>query len=84
MSIKRSTLTKNDLKILKEFGARVCSIREKKNLSVYDITGDDLPIKSRQHWQRIENGQKNINLTTVFKVAKTLEVNIEDLLGDLG
>ena len=83
MAKRRSTLPKRDLKLLKEFGSRVRQVREKKNLSVYDITGDDLPIKSRQHWQRIENGQKNINLTTVFKVAKSLDVKIEDLVGNL-
>lgn len=38
-----------------------------------------MPIKSRQHWQRIENGQKNVNVTTVIKIAKSLKVTAEDL-----
>lgn len=54
-------------------------IREGKKLSVYDLTGDDMPIKSRQHWQRIENGQKNVNVTTVLKLAKSLKVSAEEL-----
>jgi transcriptional regulator with XRE-family HTH domain len=72
-----------DKKILKAVGSKIRLIREKKNQSVYDITGDDLLIKSRQHWQSIENGQKNINVTTIFKIAKTLGVKAEDLIKDL-
>ncbi len=75
---KRLVLS-GDKKILKKFGDRVREIREKKRLSVYDVTGEDLGIKSRQHWQRIENGQKNINLTTIIKVARILEVDPQDL-----
>lgn len=73
-------MLQTDKKLLKSFGKRVEEIREKKGLSVYDLTGDDMAIKSRQHWQRIEAGQKNINLTTVFKVAKSLQVRAEELV----
>ncbi len=68
-----------DQKALKRFGNRVREIREKKKLSVYDVTGEDLGIKSRQHWQKIENGQKNINLTTIIKIALILEVDPMEL-----
>jgi len=68
---------------LKAFGARLQEIREKKALTVYDLTGDDMPIRSRQHWQRIEAGQKNINLTTVFKIAQTLGLRAEELFRGL-
>ena len=80
---KSNTLSIADKKILKAVGSKIRQIREKKNQSVYDITGDDLLIKSRQHWQSIENGQKNINVTTIFKIAKTLGVKPEDLIKDL-
>ena len=81
MASKRRTtlLTAADRRSLKAFGERVRQIRESKKLSVYDLTGDDMPIKSRQHWQRIENGQKNVNVTTVIKIAKSLKVTAEDL-----
>ncbi len=79
----KSILSNTDKKLLKIFGSRIRHIREKKNLTVYDVTGDDMPVKSRQHWQSIENGNKNINITTVFKVAKSLEVHPEDLLKNL-
>jgi hypothetical protein len=49
-------------------------------MSVYDVTGEDMAIKSRQHWQSIENGVKNINLVTIFKIAQTLDVKAEDLI----
>jgi transcriptional regulator with XRE-family HTH domain len=77
---KLNTLSNSDKKILKALGSRIKQIRQKKNQSVYDVTGEDLSIKSRQHWQSIENGQKNINVTTVFKIAKTLGVKPEDLI----
>ena len=80
LAAHKSILSNSDKKLLKAFGSRVRQIREKKNQSVYDITGDDMPIKSRQHWQSIENGQKNINVTTVFKVAKSLGVHPEELI----
>lgn len=81
--LSKSILSNADKKLLKAFGSRVRQIREKKNQTVYDLTGDDMPIKSRQHWQQIENGQKNINITTVFKIAKSLGVQAEDLLKSL-
>lgn len=82
MAKKRPTslISQADKRILKQVGNRVRECREKRNLSVYDLTGDDMPIKSRQHWQAIENGQKNVNITTAFKIARTLEMGLDDLL----
>lgn len=56
--------------------------RKKRKLSVYDVTGDDMPIRTRQHWQSIEAG-KNINLTTLFGVARSLKVDPSLLLEDI-
>lgn len=85
LALKRGTalISAADKKILRIFGERVREIRERKKLSVYDVTGDDMPIKSRQHWQKIEAGQKNINLTTVVKVARSLEVRTDELVKGL-
>ena len=80
---KTASLSKAEREILKKFGERVRAIREEKRLSVYDVTGEDMLVKTRQHWQKIENGQKNINLTTVVKVAKSLEVTPEALVKGL-
>lgn len=79
----KTSVSNTDRKILKAFGEKVRKIRMSKNLNVYDITGDDMPIKDRQHWQRIENGQKNINMTTIFKIARTLEIEAEELFRGL-
>ena len=80
---KSNTLSFADKKILKSLGSRIRNIRDKKDQSVYDVTGEDMPIKSRQHWQSIENGQKNVNITTIFKIAKTLDIDPEDLIKNL-
>lgn len=76
---KKSSSAIADKSVLREFGSAVQKLREQQKLTVYDVTGEDMPIKSRQHWQAIESGKKNINLTTVYKVAKTLNVNPSDL-----
>lgn len=78
-----SLVSPAERRTLKAFGNRVREIREKKKLSVYDVTGEDMAIKTRQHWQAIENGRKNINLTTAFKVARTLDLGIDDLLSGI-
>ena len=52
-----SLLTNADKKLLKLFGNRVRQLRESKDISVYDLTGEDMPIRSRQHWQLIQNMQ---------------------------
>ncbi len=75
--IQATLLSHLDKKLLRAFGKAVSKIRIAKKLTVYDLTGDDMPIKSRQHWQRIELGKKNINLTTVYKVASSLGVSVE-------
>ncbi len=75
-----ASLSKADKQILTTLGDRIRRIREKKKMSVYDVTGEDMAIKSRQHWQSIENGVKNINLVTIFKIAQTLDVKAEDLI----
>ena len=75
----RDSLTSGEKKLLKVFGGRVREIRERKKQSVYDLTGDDMPITNRQHWQMIENGKKNIQLVTVFKIAECLDVEPAEL-----
>jgi transcriptional regulator with XRE-family HTH domain len=81
---KGQILTKpGEKKVLAAFGQKVREIRDKKKLSVYDVTGDDMPIRSRQHWQAIESGEKNINLMTLFRIAETLEVKPEELIKGL-
>ncbi len=77
---KNHNKNKIDADFLKRFGNRVRDLRLKKFDNVYDATGEDMPIKTRQHWQLIENGKKNINLVTLRNVAITLDVKIDVLL----
>ncbi len=76
-------ITNHDEKLLKKLGANIKKIRERKGLSVYDVTGDDMEIKSRQHWQKIENGQKNINFSTLMKISRTLNITADKLLKNI-
>ena len=79
-----SSLSRAEQLLLAKLGQRIRAIRKKKDLSVYDVTGNDLPIKFRQHWQAIESGRKNISMTTLFKIAITLEVSVELIVRELG
>jgi transcriptional regulator with XRE-family HTH domain len=82
-SKKTSLASRSEKKMLKEFGKKVKALRLKKKLTVYDLTGDDMPIKTRQHWQLIERGQKNINITTLFRVSNTLGIAATELIKGL-
>lgn len=75
-----SLVSPSDRRLLRQVGSRIREVRESKRQTVYDITGDDMPIRSRQHWQAIESGQKNMNITTAFKVARSLEIRLDELL----
>lgn len=78
-----SLITRQDRKLLKSLGNRIREIRNKKKLTVYDVTGEDLPIKSRQHWQKIEAGQLSLTFVTLNKIANALEVAVNDLVKNL-
>ena len=77
------SLTINDKKRLIAFGQQIERLRNLQKLTIYDVTGIDMPVKSRQHWRRIEAGKKNINLTTFFKIAETLNIKPEELIKDI-
>lgn len=76
-------LSSADKKVLKALGEKIREIREKKKLTVYDVTGEDLLIKSRQHWQKIEAGQLSLTFITFYKIAQSLEIQPTELLKGL-
>jgi transcriptional regulator with XRE-family HTH domain len=82
LALKKGTklITAADRKALKKLGERINELRTKKKLTIYEVTGDDLPIKSRQHWQKIEAGQLSLTFVTFLKIAETLKVDPQDLL----
>ncbi|WP_309607779.1 helix-turn-helix transcriptional regulator [Flavobacterium sp.] len=71
-------MVKNDEKILvKEFGEKLKKIRLEKNLSQEMLANDaDIPINQIG---RIERAEISTSLTTIFKIAKALDINIKDL-----
>lgn len=85
MGLKKGTtlVSAQDKKLLKALGTRIREIRNKKKLSVYDVTGEDLPIKSRQHWQKIEAGQLSLTFITLSKIALSLDVPLSDIVKNL-
>lgn len=85
MGLKKGTtlVSAQDKKLLKALGTRIREIRNKKKLSVYDVTGEDLPIKSRQHWQKIEAGQLSLTFITLSKIAHSLDVPLSDIVKNL-
>ena len=70
-------IKKEDKKTLKAFGNNVRSIREKKNLSVRDVSYACSIDNSKI--SKIENGQINVTLTTILDLAKGLEVHPKEL-----
>ncbi|MFL5729760.1 MAG: helix-turn-helix domain-containing protein [Cytophagaceae bacterium] len=60
-----------------EFGKRVKEIRLSKNITQLDLASQ-LGIDIRQ-LRRIENGEGNTSLTTIYLLTEALQVNIEDL-----
>ena len=72
-------MVKNDEKILvKEFGEKLKKIRLEKNLSQEMLANDaDIPINQIG---RIERAEISTSLTTIFKIAKALDINISSYL----
>jgi transcriptional regulator with XRE-family HTH domain len=60
-------LEKRQKKIITSFGSKVKEIRTKKNLTQFDLAvkaGLDI-----RQIQRIENGQTNTSLTSIYSIA---------------
>ncbi len=85
MGIEKGTklISPKDRKLLKQFGLLVRQEREKMGLTTFDVTGEDIGIKNRQHWHDIEGGKKNINFTTFFKICRVLEIHPSVMLKNL-
>ena len=77
---KKTTQSAKDQKLLKALGKNIRENRKEDGRTYYDLVGEDLLIKNRQHWQKIESGQKNINITTFFKIAASLKIDPAELI----
>jgi transcriptional regulator with XRE-family HTH domain len=72
-------MTKEEITTLKKkFGDRIQAIREKKNLSLlqvsYNCSIDDSKIS------KIEHGKFNVTLATIIELARGLDIHPSELL----
>ena len=78
-------MEKNDEKefelVLKKIGERIQYLREKANLTQENMAEGKYSIEYK-YLQRIEYGQKNITLKTIYKLCKKLGVDMKDIFDD--
>jgi len=69
-------------KFLKDFGQVLRTEREAQELTLYGIEERGYP--SWQHWQKLEDGLRDLKLTTLLRIGKTLKKHPGELLGRVG
>ncbi len=62
----------------KQLGKRITKLREKANLTQEEMAGGKHAIEYK-YYQKIEYGQKNITMKTLFKICKKLNIQPKDL-----
>ena len=75
-------ITVAERKKLKKLGLIIRTQRNLKGWRLEDVETNGYK-GTWQHWREIESGLKNINLTTLLRVAKVFKIKPEDLLADL-
>ena len=73
-------LTDKEKKLLQAFGKRVRALREEKGFTLEEL--EERGWASWRHFQKIERG-KNINFTSLLRIAKVLDVPVEQLVKGL-
>lgn len=66
-------------KKLKKLGLAIRTQRNKKGWRLEDVEARGYK-GTWQHWREVESGLKNINLTTLLRIAHVLKVKPSDLL----
>jgi transcriptional regulator with XRE-family HTH domain len=67
-----------DQKVIDKFGEKVKKLREAKQLSQDDLAyAADIPVNQIG---RIERGENNTTISTIFAIAKALGVKAKELL----
>lgn len=64
-----------------KLGLRIAFIRASKEISQFRLSL--LTGLSKQYISDLENGRRNVSISSLYKVAKGLEVGIEELFLDL-
>lgn len=71
------TLTPEKIEFLKSFGKRIETLRNKKNLSLRQLSQNcDIDYSDIS---KIEKGLRNIQMSTVLELARGLEVTTKEL-----
>jgi len=65
-------------KIVEEFGEKVQRFRKKQNLSQERLA--EMVGVHRNHMGRIERGETNVSLVTVYRITQALKATSKDLL----
>lgn len=65
------------MNIKEKFGAKIKSLREQKKISIEHLA--NISDVDRNYISDIEKGKRNVSLLIIEKLAKGLEVNIEEL-----
>lgn len=65
------------MNIKEKFGAKIKSLREQKKISIEHLA--NISNVDRNYISDIEKGKRNVSLLIIEKLAKGLEVNIEEL-----
>lgn len=73
-------LKKAQLKIQKEVGRNIQTIRENKGLSQVDLAGKMLGRFDTTNISRIESGRTNPTLFTLYRISEALEIPLSDLM----
>lgn len=68
--------------IKKKFGGSVTRARKLKKLSLRDLAA--LADMEHKHLEKIEKGEVNPTLTTIFQVAGALDIKPTDLIDGMG
>ena len=64
-----------------KIGTRIRSLREQKGISQKDLSYDaDL---DRSYIVSVENGQRNISIVNIEKIATALKVSLKDFFDDI-
>ena len=66
-----------EARLLKVVGRRIRELRLERGLTQEQMTRFGLDYK---YYQRIEYGEKNLSLRTLYKIAKAFDISISELL----
>lgn len=71
---------KEEQKILNAIGNNIRALRTERGLSQFQLNVD--AELSKNQIGRIERGERNVKITTLYKIAQALEVNIGEIINN--